>query len=191
MAKENFKFYALKLSGVMILIFLAQLIFSDFTGFFLLSGNSVSEPWRFLTAVFLHGGLAHLVYNLFALAFFGSILERYVGGRKFMVVFFVTGVLANVISFNFYSSSLGASGAIFGIIGALMFVRPLQVVWAFSLPMPIFVAGIIWGIGDILGAYGFFTGNPIDNTGNIAHLSGMFFGFFLGAVYRNRKKQRK
>jgi len=186
----KFNFYALKLSGIIIIIFLLQLLISGFTELFVLNSFAFTQVWRFLTAVFLHGGLGHLVYNLFALALFGSILEKLIGGRKFLIVFFVTGILANIISVNFYSSSLGASGAIFGIIGALIYVRPMQAVWAFGLPMPIFVAGIFWGVGDIIGAVGYFSGNPLDNTGNLAHLSGMAFGLILGALYRGRKRKR-
>jgi membrane associated rhomboid family serine protease len=99
--------------------------------------------------------------------------------------------LANIVSVNFYSSSLGASGAIFGVIGALIIVRPWQPVWAFGLPMPMIVAGVAWGIGDIVGAVGFFLGNPLNNTGNIAHLSGMFFGLVLGGIYGKRKRRSK
>ena len=57
--------------------------------------------------------------------------------------------------------------------------------------MPIFVAGVIWVGADILGAVGFFTGNSISNTGNLAHLSGMLFGMMYGLSFRkwNRKKK--
>ncbi len=187
----GFRFYALKLCGIMILVFIAQVLFSGFTELFILNELVWSEPWRFFSSIFLHGGLAHLIYNLFALALFGSILERLIKGKGFLVIFFASGILANLIAVNFYSSSLGASGAIFGIIGALIMVRPLLIVWAFGMPMPIFIAGIIWGAGDILGAYGFLTGNPIDNTGNIAHLSGMFFGFVLGSLFRRRRRPKR
>jgi len=182
----KFKFYAFKLSGLIVLVFLLQLFVNGFTELFVLSESALFgfEIWRFLTAVFLHGGIAHLVLNLFALVLFGSILEKMIGGRRFLIVFFVTGILANLISFNFYPSSLGASGAIFGVIGALIIVRPLLPIWAFGMPMPMFIAGILWAGADILGTIGFFAGNPIDNTGNIAHLSGMFFGFVFGGVYR-------
>ncbi|MCH7568637.1 MAG: rhomboid family intramembrane serine protease [Nanoarchaeota archaeon] len=180
----RFHFYAIKLSGIMILIFVLQLLIPGFTDFFVLNGDAWSQPWRFLSAVFLHGGAGHLLYNLFALALFGSILEKLIGGKKFVVVFFITGILANLVSINFYDSSLGASGAIFGVIGALIFVRPLQVVWAFGLPMPIFIAGVLWAFGDVIGIF------IPDNVGNIAHLSGMFFGLVLGALYKKRKRRR-
>lgn len=179
------------LCGIIALIFLAQVLFPLFTDAFVLDKRAFVEGWRFISAIFLHGSLAHLIYNLFALALFGSILESLCGARKFLSAFFATGMLANLISINFYPVSLGASGAIFGVIGALIAVRPLLIVWAFGMPMPIFLAGILWGAGDLIGAYGFLTGNPIDDTGNIAHLSGMFFGFILGALYREKRRHKK
>ena len=190
----KFRFYALKLSAVMIIVFLAQVLIRNFSGLFILDENSFFQPWRFITAVFLHGGIAHLFYNLFALALFGSILEKIVGGAKFLLIFFFSGIAANVIAFAFYPSSLGASGAIFGIIGSLIVIRPMLTVWAFGLPMPIFLAGILWGVGDLIGAYGYLSGNPIDNRGNIAHLAGMFFGLIAGLFLRSsysEKRERK
>ncbi len=181
---KKFKFYAIKLSMLMILIFLAQSLFSDFTNLFVLNQFSWIQPWRFLTAIFLHGNIAHLILNLFALFLFGSILESQISSKRFLIVFFTTGILANIIAVNFYDSSLGASGAIFGILGALIILRPLMITCGSGIPLPMFVAGIVWAAIDLLGAYGFLVGNPINNTGNIAHLSGMFFGILFGILYR-------
>ena len=133
------KFYALKLALACIFVFILQTAIKGVTEQFVLNENSFIQPWRFLTAIFLHGGLLHLLYNMFALVLFGLFLEGLIGGRKFLLVFFVSGILANIISVFFYPSSLGASGAISGIIGALIIVRPMLVVWAFGLPMPIFI----------------------------------------------------
>ena len=86
----KFKFYAIKLSFFMVLVFMAQILISGFTDLFVLNSKvTTGEVWRFLTSVFLHGGLGHLVYNLFALVLFGSILERLIGSKKFLIVFFV------------------------------------------------------------------------------------------------------
>lgn len=188
---DKFKFYALKLCLIILAVFVFQVIFPGFTELFVLNQNAWIEIWRFCTAIFLHGGVGHLVYNLFALALFGSILEKLIGEKKFMLVFFVTGILANLFAVNFYSFSLGASGAIFGVIGALIVVRPMMFIWAFGLPMPIFIAGILWVVGDVIGAVAFLTGNPINNTGSLAHLSGMAFGLILGAFFRKRKFRKK
>ncbi len=182
----EFRFYALKLSAICIIVFFIQIFVNGFTELFLLNELSLSQPWRFVTAIFLHGGLGHLLYNLFALALFGSFLESFIGSRNFLLVFMSTGVFANLIAFNFYPASLGASGAIFGVIGTLILVRPLLVVWAFGLPMPIFIAGILWAVGDFVGLF------VPSNVGNIAHLSGMGFGLILGFLYRRIiPKERK
>ena len=189
----GFRFYALKLSGIMVLVFLMQVFVSGFTEVFVLNDSSIygMQVWRFLTAVFLHGGVGHLFLNLFALVLFGSILEKLISGRRFLIVFFASGILANLVSVNFYGSSLGASGAIFGVIGALVVVRPMLPVWAFGMPMPMIFAGLVWAVIDVVGTIGFLAGNPIDNTGNIAHLSGMFFGFVFGAVWRSSMSDRR
>ena len=174
----KFKFVALWLAAACIIMFILQLIIPNFTESLLLNQQSFIQPWRFITAIFLHGSVTHLLYNLFALVLFGLILESIVGSNRFLVVFFAGGIIANLVSVNFYSSSLGASGAIFGIIGAVAVLKPLMTVWAFSLPMPMFVAAILWVIGDMLGIF-----MPSD-TANIAHLSGIAVGLILGLAFR-------
>ena len=188
---ERFRFYFGWLIGICVLFFILQLVLSGFTDALVLNQRAFGEPWRFVTAIFLHGDFGHLLYNMFALLFFGGVLERLVGGKRFLLVYFVTGIGANLFSVFFYPSSLGASGAIFGVIGALVLIRPSLTVFAFGMPMPMFLAGILWGVGDVIGAVGYFTGNPINNTGNLAHLSGMALGLLFGAVYRSWSQRRE
>jgi len=182
MRKKRFRFYALKLCFWMFVIFLIQYLVRGFTELFLLDSGALTQFWRFFTAIFLHGDFGHLLYNVFALALFGSMLEKLIGPRRFLIVFFVSGILANIFSVNFYDASLGASGAIFGIIGALIVVRPFMVVWAFGLPMPLILAGILWAAGDLIGLF------VPSNVANLAHLSGMFFGLIFGVLYRKHSK---
>ncbi len=181
--KHKFRFYALKFCLLMIIVFILQQI-SGFTELFVLNGKALysHEYWRFLTAIFLHGSLVHLLYNLFALALFGSILEKFAGGKKFLLVFFLSGIFANIVAVNFYDSSLGASGAIYGILGALTILRPLMIVWAFGLPMPMFIAAILWTIGAVLGIF------MPSNIGHIAHLSGIIIGVLAGIILRVVRK---
>jgi len=181
----EFKFFSLWLSLVCIVFFILQLVIPSLTNALVLNQSSFMQPWRFITAIFLHGSLEHLVFNLFALILFGLILEKLIGSNKFLAIFFLSGVLANLIAVNFYSSSLGASGAIMGILGALTAIRPGMTVWAFNLPMPMFLAAILWAISDILGIF-----YP-QGVGNIAHLSGLATGLILGFYFRFKhlKKQ--
>ena len=150
---EKFRFYAFWLCLICIGVFIVQILVPGFTNALILNQASYFEPWRFLTSIFLHGGFAHLLYNLFALALFGSILEKLIGGKKFLLVFFLSGLLANLVSVNFYSSSLGASGAIYGILGCLTVIRPKMFVWVYSLPMPMFLAAILWIAGSVIGVF--------------------------------------
>jgi len=182
MAKNKNHFYAIWLVLACIIFFILQNLITGFTDALLLNESALIEPWRFISAIFLHGSLTHLVYNLFALGLFGLILESIIGSRKFLLVFFVSGILANFLASPFYNSSLGASGAIMGIIGCLTFIKPKMTVWAFSLPMPLFLAAFFWVAGDIFGVF------IPDNVGHIAHLSGIAFGLILGIVFRTQIK---
>ena len=184
--ENEFKFYFLWLSLICIIVFVLQQI-PDFTDLFILNSKTIVDfqIWRFLTAIFLHSSIVHLSYNLFALLFFGGLLEKTIGSKNFLVLFICSGIIANMISVNFYSSSLGASGAIYGILGVLIILKPTMVVWAFGLIMPMFVAGILWIIGGIIGI--FIPGN----TGHIAHLSGIGIGILVGLVLITKKSPKE
>ncbi|NQW19828.1 MAG: rhomboid family intramembrane serine protease [Chloroflexi bacterium] len=77
------------------------------------------QYWRLFIPMFLHAGFFHLLTNLFALVIFGSIVERTFGTRNFVVVYMSAGVMGNVVSFMAGPNpGVGASGAVFGILGA-------------------------------------------------------------------------
>ena len=179
------KYYSFIFCGISIFAFILQVLIPGFTEMFVLNQDSFLQPWRFFSAIFLHGGLGHLAYNLFALAFFGFILEKTIGSEKFLALFLVSGIFANIIAVNFYNSSLGASGAIMGIIGTLALLRPLMMVWSFGMILPMFLVAIFWVVGDVLGIF------VPDNVGNIAHLAGIFIGFLYGAYLVFQKRTGK
>ncbi len=172
------------LCGICIIVFAIQAIFPVFTDYISLEQQLWFQLWRFFTALFAHGSLSHLLYNLLALALFGSILESIIGARRFLAIFLFTGMTANVVSIFIYPSSLGASGAIFGVIGTLVVLRPGMSVFAFGLPMPMFIAAILWVVGDIIGLF------IPSNVANIAHLTGLVFGLIVGAAFRQSYRQK-
>jgi len=182
---SKLKFYSLWLCLICVIIFILQLLIPGFTELFVLNQASWFQPWRFVTAIFLHASVAHIAYNLFALALFGIILEKLIGSNKFLLVFFASGIIANLIAVNFYSSSLGASGAIYGILGCLAIIKPLMMIWAFGFPMPMFIAAILWVGAGVLGVF------MPSNVGDIAHLSGIGIGFIIGLVLREWRKAKK
>lgn len=188
----KFRYYSIILGVICIIIFILQLTIDGFTDLFILNLNALYgfQIWRFLTAIFLHGSILHLIYNMLALLLFGFILENKIGSRNFLIVFLSSGILANIIAVNYYPSSLGASGAIYGILGCLTILSPFMGVWVFGIIVPMFIAAIIWIMGDLLGVFGFGE----TGIGNIAHLSGIFIGFIFGILswkYRTRKEKRE
>ncbi|MEX2103787.1 MAG: rhomboid family intramembrane serine protease, partial [Bacilli bacterium] len=80
------------------------------------------QYWRLLTPIFLHIGFPHLLFNSMALYFIGPAVERIYGGFRFIFIFLLAGVMGSLASFAFTPNlSAGASGAIFGCFGALLF----------------------------------------------------------------------
>lgn len=179
------KFYSLWLILICIILFILQISFNWFTDLFVLNPLSYTQIWRFVTAIFLHGRITHLLYNVLALFFFGIALEKLIGSNRFLLVYLGSGIVANIISVNFYPSSLGASGAIMGIIGCLTIIKPFMMVWAFGLILPMFIASILWVIGDVLGIF-FPSG-----IGNIAHLFGIAVGILVGLILREWRTTKK
>jgi membrane associated rhomboid family serine protease len=89
-----------------------------------LVGIATGQEWRMLTAIFLHGGIFHILMNAYALWIFGPVVEREIGRVKFLLIFLTTGLCASAASYAFAANpqqvSVGASGAIFGVVGAFV-----------------------------------------------------------------------
>jgi rhomboid protease GluP len=142
------------------------------------------EWWRLLTSMFLHGGLMHVLANMYGLLFVGIFLEPILGKAKFLVTYLLTGVLGSIASIWWYPAtiSVGASGAIFGLYGlflAFMLTKVFPAAFgkAFLLSTLIFV-----GYNLLMGLAG-----GIDNA---AHIGGLVSGFFIGLLlYPAIKKQ--
>ncbi|MFW5649152.1 MAG: rhomboid family intramembrane serine protease [Candidatus Alkaliphilus sp. MAG34] len=82
------------------------------------------EYYRFITAIFIHIGIMHIFFNGYALYIFGPQVERLLGPKKFLLFFLLTGAGGNLATFlfNFTSISAGASGSLFGIFGAFLYL---------------------------------------------------------------------
>ncbi len=167
------------LAAITVAIFVLQIIFPAITdSFSLVSAEAFARPWTILTSIFLHGGLEHIMYNMFALVLFGLILEEIIGAKRFLILYFSAGILASLATIPFYQASLGASGAIFGILGALAILRPKMVVWINFIPVPMFLAIFVWAAIDLFGIL-----FP-SNIANSAHLAGLFLGVIYGLYLR-------
>lgn len=137
------------------------------------------EGWRLLTALFLHGGLLHVGLNMFALYQAGQVVERLFGRAGFVVVYLGAGLLGNVASLWWRQGavSIGASGAIFGVYGALLAYLTVQ---RGSVPVEVFREMRSGTLGFL--GYSLFAGFAIAGIDNAAHLGGLLGGLILGAA---------
>ena len=127
------------------------------------------EYWRFVTPIFLHAHLLHVSLNMLNFVLLGILLERLVGHLRFLLIYLVTGVISVIASFYFAPQeiSVGASGAIFGLVGAYsIFVlahrRAFRRGGIPALLWIVIVIGVNLGIGFV-----------IPNVDNYAHIGGL------------------
>ena len=136
--------------------------------------------YRIITSMFIHIGFLHIFFNMYALYFLGSIVEALFGKEKFLFLYFVSGIVGNLLSLVFYynSMSAGASGAIFGLSGFLLLYGLYRKdtflnlkSFAMSAILPFVIFNIIFGF------------IPYSHINNAAHLGGLLggaiFAFFL------------
>jgi membrane associated rhomboid family serine protease len=162
--------------------------------------------WQLVTYMFVHGGLMHLLFNMLTLWFFGTTLERDWGSRQFLKYYLYCGIAAGVcvLIADFLtrdSITIGASGAIFGVLVAFGVLYPNQtVLMSFLFPIRAKYMVMIYAAIELLLTFG-----PNSGISTIAHLGGMAFGYVylkgrlpkaklrlpnLGAAYKQWKLQR-
>ncbi|MBI2971501.1 MAG: rhomboid family intramembrane serine protease [Candidatus Aenigmarchaeota archaeon] len=153
--------------------------FLEYYGF---SGKSMLErPYVVATSVFLHAGAAHLLSNIFVLFFFGVAVEAELGRKRMLAIFFggaLAGDLLSLLVYPFDSLSVGASAAIFALIGAGMLVRPVDLsMYPLIVPIPLALLGIVYAVYNVY--YFFFDAHS--NISYISHIGGLVVGLFFGA----------
>jgi membrane associated rhomboid family serine protease len=133
------------------------------------------QYWRLFTAIFLHEGLLHIAFNAYALWLFGQFVDDAYGTRRFVLLFFLTGLLASATSYAFSDPGtvgVGASGAVFGIFGAFIAYHYRRRDLAQS------AASLRWAVTMILlNAFLAFSFRSIDWH---AHVGGLVAGFLAG-----------
>jgi membrane associated rhomboid family serine protease len=153
--------------------------------------------WVFITSVFLHGGPDHLVLNLIALLFFGKAVEDALGWKKTLLIFLAgafagnLAVLASMLLGLMPADSvtIGASGAIFTLLGVAMFADPLEIViYPFLIPVPLILVAVLYTIYNV-GAFisGIFTGAE-SSIAYAAHIGGLISGILIGLKIEGKKK---
>lgn len=182
--------------GVFLLSFLipqiGNIIFYWFSVWPRTIGTSL-QIWRLITYQFLHGGLGHIFWNMFILFFFGPMLERFWGSRKFLTFYLVCGAMGGIlypilahIGWLHTAPLVGASGSILGMLAAAAILFPKMLVYVFGIfPLRMSVLAIILAVMSILSVL-----RPdvsANAGGEAAHLGGMV----AGALYVLTEKHRR
>jgi membrane associated rhomboid family serine protease len=174
-----------------VLVFLLQTQIGDLDAFALWPpGSGHFAPWQLVTYGFLHGGFAHIFFNMLGLWMFGSDIERLFGSRYFLAYYFACLVSAALTQLVFTAlaggppvPTVGASGALYGLLLAfgMYFPRRMVVLIFPPIPMPARVFVIVFGGLELL--FGVM-GTP-DGVAHFAHLGGMLGGWLV-IQYRRR-----
>ncbi|HIU66102.1 MAG TPA: rhomboid family intramembrane serine protease [Candidatus Caccomorpha excrementavium] len=144
------------------------------------------EYYRLFTYMFLHSGYSHIVNNMLVLLFIGDNLERAAGKIRYLIIYLGSGIMAGVVSmlWNIYQQEqvvcVGASGAIFGVVGAVAFIVIINKGRLED------ISGRQIILFVILSLYGGLTSQGVDNA---AHIGGLVTGAILAAVLYRRKKK--
>jgi rhomboid family protein len=177
-----------KWTFVFITVCVAAFLFQQVTDLWvylaLVPGFALRYPWMFVTSIFLHASFSHLFFNMLALFFFGIYLEPMIGRRRFVALFFAAGIIGNA-GYMFtaptpYTPAIGASGAIYGVVGALAALTPFAIVFVGLIPMPMILAAAGWALLAFLGLF-----EP-STIAVGAHLAGMGVGAAYGVYLRAR-----
>lgn len=160
------------------------------------------KPYQLISYIFMHGGFMHILFNMYSLYIFGSVLESVWGGKKFFIYYMVTGIGAALFHLFItylriesgvldpYLAALipmvGASGAIYGLLLAYGVLFPNNVLTLFFPPVSLkakYMVFVFGGLEFLLGL-----GGSGDGVAHFAHLGGMLFGFVILMIWKRGNK---
>jgi membrane associated rhomboid family serine protease len=205
-----------------VVVFIAQFLFGGMTrdnsvnDLFALHhyGSDEFKIYQIITHMFMHGGIAHLLFNMFGLWMFGTMIERIWGPKRFLIFYLACGIGAALaqlgayaFEYNIYDKmpmslevlnkyqeelrvgcTLGASGAIMGILAAFGYLFPNTEMMIIPIPIPIKAKWAILGI-IVIDLFSGIAARQDDNVAHFAHLGGAVTGFLI--VFFQNKMNKK
>ncbi|MDD1751046.1 MAG: rhomboid family intramembrane serine protease [Methanothrix sp.] len=144
----------------------------------------MQRPWTLITHMFVHANFSHLFWNMLFLFFFGMDLERRVGESKFLQIYILSGIVAALGQMMISGGSMvGASGALYGVMGCLAIIAPeIRVLLFFVIPVGIRGSVVLFALID------FLTLGSADNIAHMAHIVGLLVGLAYGQAMMRRPK---
>ena len=153
--------------------------------------------WTFLTSMFMHGGVFHLFVNMLSLFFIGGLLEKILGKKRYISFYLIAGLFAGLFfvlssllfTSDFNAYAVGASGALFGLVGLLVLLTPNLRVYVMFIPIPIKIKYAAIGLLVILWLISLTANVGIGNTAHLGGLiAGLVYGIYLRAKFPNKVK---
>ncbi|MGI8583335.1 MAG: rhomboid family intramembrane serine protease [Chitinophagaceae bacterium] len=175
------------------LVFVAQLLldktmnFTDTIALYPYNSGQF-EPYQLVTHMFAHGGFLHILFNMYALWMFGSVLERVWGAKRFLIFYLACGLGAAVAQMFVGAPAIGASGAVMGLLAAFAYLFPETKFFILPFPFPI-KAKFMVAIYAAIDLFGGLHPGPADNIAHFAHLGGMVMGFILVIIWGKTDKK--
>jgi len=174
---------------ICVLLFFVRYLAPAFTSNYLALNPAfvAARPWTLITHMFVHDDIPHLLVNMIVLFFFGTELERRVGESKFLQIFIISGLVAAIGQMAVVptGSMVGASGALYGVMGCLAVIAPeITVLIYFVIPLSIRAAVVLFAVLD------FAMMGSGDSIAHMAHITGLLAGLAYGGMLKDRYRYR-
>ncbi len=171
------------------LFFILQLVMPSSISLMILDPMHPEQLWRLITSMFLHADIEHLFFNAISLFFFAPAVERTIGRKEMYILFFLGGLAGNLLYLALVFAgisppipALGASGAIYAIMGAVALFHPDAIVYVYFFPLKMRNAVILWVAINL-----FYLMDWSSGIGGAAHLGGLAFGYLYAIYLRDHK----
>ncbi|MBN1463601.1 MAG: rhomboid family intramembrane serine protease [Paludibacteraceae bacterium] len=158
--------------------------------------SELFKPVQIITYLFMHGDFWHLFFNMFGLFMFGKVIEGVLGSKRFIIFYMVCGIAAAFVQQLSWTIeppqiavTVGASGAVFGLLGAFVFFFPNEPLYFMFLPVPI-KAKIMIPILVVVELFFGVANFRFDNIAHYAHLGGLLAGLLILLYWRNHPLDR-
>lgn len=197
---DNFPPIVKNLIIINVLVFVAQKLFDAQYALTYKLGlwpisTGLFQPYQVVTHMFTHGSLSHILFNMFSLWMFGKILENVWGAKRFLFFYLACGLgaaaahLAVQYFTHGFGVTIGASGAIMGVIAAFGYLFPNTELFILFIPFPVKAKWAVLGYIaiDLFGGIANFSG---DNIAHFAHLGGALTGFILVLTWNKSNHRR-
>ena len=171
-------------------VFVLQILVLDTSAFAASPHSLLTAPWTVLTYAFMHAGVSHLLWNIFALLIFGRVVESTFGAMRWLIVFIAAVIAGSLfhIALGLLTANpvgvIGASAGISGLIAAAMLANPLRITFVQIIPMPIAAAASFFILADVLSLFG----GVSDGVSYAGHVGGLLAGALIGSAFAGEER---